>query len=196
MERRSPLVGRILVAAGVLQLAIVGALVLRSAQLDREQARRLETANPALPQPPGPIPLAAASRREAADRGMVGRLEVPRLRLSAPVVEGIGARALLTGVGRVTRTAFPGEADNVGIAGHRDSHFRRLKDIAAGDLIRVHTPDGVFWYRVDSTFVVRRHRGDLLNATGRPMLTLVTCYPFYWVGHAPERFIVRASLIS
>ena len=190
---RQPLVARILIAGGLLQLAVVGALFLRSDQLERDQVRRLRST---ATRHPGAVEIAAESRLEAAGIGMIGRIEVPRLGLSAAIVEGIGAGALLEGVGHVKRTAFPGEPDNVGLAGHRDTHFWKLENIAPGDLIRMHTPDGVFWYRVDSTFVVRRMRGDLLDATGKPMLTLVTSYPFYRAGLAPRRLVVRASLIQ
>jgi sortase A len=81
------------------------------------------------------------------------------------------------------------------LAGHRDTHLAALRDIRVGDRIRVETPDGVFFYAVDSSFVVSPERGDLLRPTGRAMLTLVTCYPFHWIGPAPKRFIVRAHRV-
>src|SRR5262249_36173363 len=92
------------------------------------------------------------------------------------------------------RTPYPGEPGNVVLAGHRDTYFRDLKDVVTGDLIRITTPDGDYDYQVDSILVVEPDRGDLLGDTGQPSLTLVTCYPFYWVGPAPQRFIIRARL--
>lgn len=138
---------------------------------------------------------AVAARREARASGVVGRIDVPRLALSAPVGEGTTGRVLRRGAGHVAGTSFPGEPGNVGIAGHRDQHFRKLKDIRAGDLIHVRTPDGRFTYRVDSILIVRPQRGDLLHPTPDPSLTLVTCYPFYYVGPAPKRFVVRARQV-
>ena len=109
------------------------------------------------------------------------------------VVEGTTDRALLHGIGHLEHTAFPGEAGNVTLAGHRDTYFRRLKGVTRGDTIRVSTPDGSFAYHVDSVLVVKPDRTDLLDPTPSPVLTLVTCYPFHWIGPAPDRFIVRAS---
>jgi sortase A len=100
--------------------------------------------------------------------------------------------ALRRGVGHVERTAHPGERGNVGLAGHRDTYFRKLRDVAAGDLVRITTPDGSYDYQVDSILVVDPDRGDLLRDRERAELTLVTCYPFAWVGPAPRRLVVRA----
>ena len=141
------------------------------------------------------VKVARATRREAQETGVVGRIEIPRLKLSAPVIEGTGNRALRRGVGHVERTAFPGERGNVGLAGHRDTWFRGLKKVERGDLIRLRTPDGSFVYAVDGIRIVDPERGDLLGATHRPRLTLVTCFPFKWVGRAPQRFVVFARPI-
>ncbi|MGH7730157.1 MAG: class D sortase, partial [Candidatus Eiseniibacteriota bacterium] len=138
------------------------------------------------------VKVARATRKEAEASGVVGRIEIPRLRLSAPVVEGTSDRALRRGVGHVERTAFPGERGNVGLAGHRDTWFRGLKEVERGDLIRLRTPDGSFVYAVEAVRIVDPERGDLLHATHRPRLTLVTCFPFKWVGPAPQRFVVLA----
>jgi sortase A len=139
---------------------------------------------------------ALAARREARGSGLVGRIEIPRLGLSAMIVEGTSTGALRRGVGHVEDTAFPGERGNVALAGHRDSYFRRLGRVRTGDLVRLRTPDGAFAYRVVSTQVVTPDRGDLLAGTPGPMLTLVTCYPFDWIGPAPERFVVRAVSLA
>jgi LPXTG-site transpeptidase (sortase) family protein len=142
-----------------------------------------------------PRPLIAealVSRRQAGKSGLIGRIEIPRLGLSELVIEGTGGRSLRRGVGHVPRTAFPGERGNVALAGHRDSYFARLRDVAKGDLIRLETPDGVFAYRVATILIVDPGRADLLAQTGSPRLTLVTCYPFHWVGPAPRRYVVVA----
>jgi LPXTG-site transpeptidase (sortase) family protein len=135
---------------------------------------------------------ALVSRRQAGRSGLIGRIEIPRVGLSELVIEGTGGHSLRRGVGHVPRTAFPGERGNVGLAGHRDSYFARLRDVAKGDLIRLETPDGVFAYRVARILIVDPSRADLLAQTGSPRLTLVTCYPFHWVGPAPSRYVVVA----
>lgn len=124
----------------------------------------------------------------------IGRIEIPRLRVSAVIRTGTDARTLRLAVGHIPGTAFPGEDGNVGLAGHRDTFFRRLRDIQTEDEIRVATPEGVYRYRVERTHVVDPEDVWVLDASRRPSLTLVTCYPFSYVGSAPQRFIVRAEL--
>src|SRR5262249_47524264 len=106
---------------------------------------------------------AHVNRLEAARTGLVGRIEVPRIKLSAMVVEGVSGRALRRGVGRVPGTAFPGEHGNVVLAGHRDTYFRGLRLIRRGDRIRLVTPGGAFTYQAESLLVVSPRRGDLLG---------------------------------
>jgi sortase A len=139
---------------------------------------------------------ALATRREAGTSGLVGRFEIPRLGLSAMITEGVDDDALGRGIGHAPKTPFPGERGNVGLAAHRDTYFRKLKDIARGDRVQVTTPDGVFAYEVEWTKIVDPHRVDLLDPTAAPSLTLVTCYPFYWIGHAPKRFVVRCLRVG
>ena len=147
----------------------------------------------ALPRTPAAV--AAARTRPLPARGeMIGRVEIPRLDVSVVVRAGSDARTLQLAVGHVPGTAFPGERGNVGLAGHRDTFFRRLHDIRPDDEIRVTTLHGVFTYRVQRTVIVQPRDVWVLDPTDEPTLTLVTCYPFTYVGSAPERFIVRASL--
>jgi sortase A len=181
--------GRGLIGLSLILLGLWLWIAIDSHAFQSDLARRL--AHLARPGPPSRV--AEATRREAGASGLVGRLEIPRLKLKAMIVEGTTDRALMRGVGHVERTAFPGEGGNVALAGHRDTYFRRLKKIADGDTIRVRTPDGDFVYRVDTVLIVKPDRVDLLGPTERPVLTLVTCYPFGWIGSAPDRFIVRAS---
>jgi sortase A len=96
-------------------------------------------------------------------------------------------------VGHIPGTALPGEDGNIGLAAHRDTFFRRLQDIRNDDEIRLTTSDGVYAYRVERTSVVKPKDIWVLNPTRHPALTLVTCYPFTYIGNAPERFIVRAT---
>ena len=125
--------------------------------------------------------------------GVVGRLEIPRLSVSVMVVEGVDDSDLKRAVGHIPGTALPGELGNVGIAGHRDTFFRPLRSIHCDDTITVSTLHGAYRYRVVSTNVVRPEDIQVLYPTGRASLTLVTCFPFDYVGSAPKRFIVRAD---
>jgi sortase A len=121
-----------------------------------------------------------------------GKLAIPRLGLSVVVAGGTDKRTLRRAVGHIPGTALPGEAGNVGLAGHRDRYFRPLKDVRRDDEITLTTPEGTFRYRVEWTEVVESSAVHVLDDTAAPALTLVTCYPFYYVGPAPKRFIVRA----
>lgn len=134
-------------------------------------------------------------RRPPPAGSVLGRVEIPRLGVSTVVRTGTDAKTLRLAVGHIEGTALPGDAGNMGLAGHRDTFFRRLRDIRNGDRIRVVTPDGTFTYRVARTDVVEPTDVWVLDATTEPVLTLVTCYPFTYVGSSPQRFIVRAELL-
>jgi sortase A len=121
-------------------------------------------------------------------------LTVQRLSLEVPVFDGTDDLVLNRGAGRIIGTARPGQAGNMGIAGHRDGFFRILKDIQTGDGIELKTLNGKLNYRVDKIEIVSPDDVNVLKSNGVPALTLVTCYPFYFIGHAPQRFIVHASI--
>jgi len=127
-----------------------------------------------------------------ADRSIVGRMEIPRIGLKAMIREGVSHRTLALAVGHIPGTALPGQTGNVGIAGHRDTFFRSLREVHPGDAIILTTLGGSYEYRVESSEVVAPRDTRVLENSSRPELTLVTCYPFYYVGPAPERFIVHA----
>ncbi|HWB87205.1 MAG TPA: class D sortase [Bryobacteraceae bacterium] len=122
----------------------------------------------------------------------VSRIEIPRLGLSVVVVEGVRPRDLKLAAGHIPGTALPGEAGNIGIAGHRDTFFRKLGTIREHDRILMTTLRGTKLYSVESTEIVDPTEVQVLDHSAEPILTLVTCYPFYFVGPAPKRFIVRA----
>jgi sortase A len=119
-------------------------------------------------------------------------LRIPRLRIEVPVLPGTGDGTLDRAVGHIDDTALPGADGNSGIAGHRDGFFRGLKDIAEGDVIELETATLKEVYRVERTWVVDPEDVSVLDPTPTRALTLVTCYPFYYIGPAPRRFIVRA----
>ncbi|HEY1305695.1 MAG TPA: class D sortase [Vicinamibacterales bacterium] len=127
---------------------------------------------------PGPSPLAV--------------LRIPRIHLEVPVLEGTEELALNRGTGHIVDTALPGADGNVGIAGHRDGFFRVLRDVAPGDAIELESLHATEIYRIERTWIVGPDDVSVLDPTTTPSLTLVTCYPFYFVGSAPQRYIVRA----
>jgi sortase A len=122
-------------------------------------------------------------------------LEIHKLRIRVPVFDGTDDLTLNRGVGRIIGTAKPGETGNIGIAGHRDGFFRGLKDISVGDEIDLTTTEKAT-YIVDQIEIVNPSDVRVLEPRPSPSITLVTCYPFYFVGDAPKRFIVHASLAS
>ncbi|HEU5179766.1 MAG TPA: class D sortase [Candidatus Polarisedimenticolia bacterium] len=139
---------------------------------------------------------AAATRREISRSGLIGRIEIPRLGVSAMVAEGTSTRVLRRAVGHLSETSLPGEPGNVALAGHRDSFFRRLSGVREGDRVRITTPDGVHEYSVESHRVVGPKDMGVLKSSSTPTLTLITCFPFNYIGAAPERFVVRARQIE
>jgi sortase A len=126
----------------------------------------------------------------------IGRIEIPRIRLSTMILEGTGSLSLLGGAGHLVGSALPGETGNVVLAAHRDTFFRPLGGVRRGDQIRIVTPDRTFVYRIDSITIVNPSQVEVLDQNGEARLTLVTCYPFNWLGRAPKRFIVAARQIA
>ena len=179
------------IESGLWMLAVVGLGFWMFAQwsswnYQREAARQLAT------------PLAAGSLHRGLSAGEpLGHLSVPRLDLDVVVAEGDSAGVLRRAVGHVPRSALPGMEGNVVLAGHRDTFFRPLRETRAGDIIRFTTPQKTYTYRVQWTKVVSPTDVQVMqpvpaSAAHPGVLTLITCYPFYYVGPAPKRFVVRA----
>jgi LPXTG-site transpeptidase (sortase) family protein len=126
----------------------------------------------------------------------IARLEAPSARLTATVLEGSDDDTLKRAAGHIEGTALPGQLGNVGIAGHRDTVFRRVRLLKVGDILKLRTSDSTLEYRISKTMIVKPDAIEVLDATGRPTLTLVTCYPFTFIGSAPKRFIVQAELVE
>jgi sortase A len=133
-----------------------------------------------------------ATRSAIPEGDLVGKVEIPKLHLSAVVFQGTTDKILDRGVGHLDGSALPGETGNVVLAAHRDTFFRSLRNIHQGDEITVTTPNGPRAYEVESTEIVDPTDVSVAGTTPNPTLTLITCYPFYFVGHAPKRFIVKA----
>jgi sortase A len=181
---------RILFASAGLTLSYCG-FVLADAWIFQRQESRCLKRQLHDKRPASTIRLPAASTS-----GMIGRLEIPRLGLSVIVMEGDGQRILRRAAGHVPGTSLPGAPGNVGITGHRDTFFRPLRNIQRNDIITFTTLQGEYSYRVVSTRVVTPDNVAVLDSTGGEILTLVTCHPFYYVGPAPNRFIVRAERVA
>jgi sortase A len=156
----------------------------------REKAETAEAPKPAT------APNEAPPVGPPAKRSVIGRLEIPRLKLAVMVREGADEGTLSRAVGHIPGTALPGNIGNVGLAGHRDTFFRALRNIRADDVIEVQTTAGTYRYLVKSTRIVTPRDVSVLQASGGETLTLVTCYPFYYVGSAPKRFIVHATQVG
>ena len=126
----------------------------------------------------------------------LGVLKIPSINLEVPLLEGTDDLTLNRAVGHIEGTAAPGSPGNIGIAGHRDGFFRGLKDIHTGDVIELFNQNRMDRYVVDEILIVSPEETSVLSDRPRPSLTLVTCYPFYFVGSAPLRYIVHASRMS
>jgi len=142
---------------------------------------RLNKFKKAAPPPPGSV---------------LGRLEIPSVNLSVMLLQGTDDWTLNRAVGHIEGTSLPGQPGNLGISGHRDGFFRCLRDIKLNSTIILTTLNGRFFYRVSGIDIVKPRDIEVLSATKDPTLTLVTCYPFHYVGDAPKRYIVTAGIVK
>ena len=127
---------------------------------------------------------------------VMGRLDIPAIGLTVPIMSDYQTASLLKGIGYIPGTAMPGGLGTLGLAGHRDTYFRPLSRIGKNMDVRVADETGTYHYEVDSTEIVKPENVSVLDIRNRPELTLITCYPFHYVGAAPLRFIVHAHLLS
>jgi sortase A len=177
--------------AGILALGYVG-FTLLDARLYQRSAKRSLESQIQVEKEHKVIPAAPAAKPAVKVGDVLGRIDIPRLGVSVAVLQGTNSRMLRLGAGHIESTPLPGEAGNSGIAGHRDTFFRELKDIQSNDEIQIQTATGLFRYEVDWVRVVTPDDISVLAPSTDSVLTLVTCYPFYFVGPAPKRFVVRA----
>ena len=211
--------GTALIAVGVVLLGVWAAARLHTILGSRQDRARFEeqrTAQRAPAPPPeptipprvlaeGPVDVSLWSDKrvkewkeslEADRRAPLALLRMPRLKIDVPVLEGTDDLTLNRGAGWIEGTARPGEPGNIALSAHRDGFFRALKDVAVGDEILLETPRQTTRYAVAWTKIVDPDDVSVLDDTGGPAVTLVTCYPFYFVGSAPQRLIVRATPLS
>ena len=195
---------RLLILVGIVCLGYFAYVTAETALYQAYETRELDAILAGAPEPgpavattvevTPPIERTLPPRAALASGSLLGRLEIPRLHVSAIVRAGSDARTLRLAIGHILGTALPGERGNVGLAAHRDTFFRPLAGIRKGDTVLVTTPDGVHRYRVYATRIVAPTEVSVLRAGHQSQLTLVTCYPFDFVGSAPQRFIVQAEL--
>lgn len=181
--------GLLLILVGMIALTWVGFQYVSSAWFDRETRASLESLRRA-PQPestPRPSTMAVGQA--------IGTLEITRVGLSGVVVEGDSDAVLDRAIGHLPDTPLPWHDGNSALAAHRDTIFRPLKGVRLGDTLRLKTPHGDFDYRVTETLIVKPNEVWVLDPTPVSTLTLISCWPFNYIGHAPERFIVRAERI-
>lgn len=156
-----------------------------------------QTAVPVLPgEGEKAAPRAPVSPAAPAVGSVLGRLVAPSVQMKTNVLEGSDDGTLSRGAGHIEDTPYPGQPGNIGIAGHRDTVFRPLRRIKVGDPLQLTTADRTYNYRISKTLIVGPDDVYVLDPTARPTITLVTCYPFEYIGHAPKRFIVQAELVD
>ena len=212
-------IGTALIAVGVVLLGIWAAARLHTILGSRQDRARFEEQRTAQ-RPPAPTPEPTIAPRvlaegqvdvslwsdkrvkewkeslEADRRAPLALLRMPRLKIDVPVLEGTDDLTLNRGAGWIEGTARPGEPGNVALSAHRDGFFRALKDVAVGDEIVLETPRATTRYAVAWMKIVDPDDVSVLDETGGPAVTLVTCYPFYFVGSAPQRLIVRGTPLT
>jgi len=206
LQRIFLVAGVILLAACVVAMiegAVSSTLALRAFDQARsaESAREVSSTIRTQGDPAVDFSLWSESRIRAYEKSLeiekhlpLAVLSVDKLHMRVPVFEGTDELVLNRGVGWIVGTAKPGESGNIAIAGHRDGFFRGLKDIVVGDTVQLATLEDQAAYVVDQIEIVGPERVDVLRPRSSPSLTLVTCYPFYFIGSAPQRFIVHATL--
>jgi sortase A len=184
-------VERALVVIAVVCLGWAGYAWLRSAQFEREGRERFAQSRE---------DVAAAARLPAAEpigtNDVIGILEIPRLRFSEIVAEGDGDDTLDVAIGHLPDTPLPWHPGNSAMAGHRDAQFRPLKDVRVGDRLLLQTQHGTLEYELRETLIVDPDDVWVLDPTDERTLTLITCYPFYFVGNAPQRFVIKAEAVD
>lgn len=179
-----------LIAGGLICLGKVGVDAARAAVYQRQYHSALHEAAQSQPSVP------AGAEASASLGQAIGWLEIPRIGVSGAVVHGDTDSLLETAIGHLPDTPLPWHGGNSALAGHRDTFFRPLRNVRLGDTVRLKTPAGYLEYRVRETFVVNADDVWVLDSTRAAMLTLITCDPLNFVGHAPRRFIVRAERID
>lgn len=201
---------RLLYIVGAVMLALYGAALIHRTVFSNAELHRLKDQQPVSAEAPRGVSLTTATpdlslwsekrvkeyQESLAEHfpPALGILRVPKINVEVPVLEGTDDLSLNRAVGHVTGTANPGQDGNIAIAGHRDGFFRGLKDVVLGDTVELVTPQRTETYIIDRITIVRPSDVSVLQPRSHASLTLITCYPFYFIGSAPQRYIVQASI--
>lgn len=188
------MIALVLILIGAVALGWVGFHFASAAWFDRETRAALDILRQAPPSPSAQSP-SKQSPATMATGEPIGTLEITRVGLTGVVVEGDSDAVLDRAIGHLPDTPLPWHEGNSALAAHRDTIFRPLKGVRLGDVLRLKTPHGDFDYRVTDTLIVKPNEVWVLDPTPVSTLTLISCWPFNYIGHAPERFIVRAERI-
>jgi sortase A len=193
LARSLRLISSVLLLAGVAALTYAGYVVVSARYFQTTEAAKFaKTARvESVSAPTRPL----RAPRVVTHGSVIGTIDIPRVGINAVVLQGDSSDVLRHAVGHVPNTPLPGEPGNVALAAHRDSIFRPLRKVNVGDVIELRTETGMVRYRVNTTEIVAPTDVGVLQSRGKDELTLITCFPFQYVGHAPNRFIVRASEI-
>jgi sortase A len=184
----------LLLGIGCFAWAAYGIWAQSDAQLDAAAGVSVPSVEPS-PSPVPATPEPALYPEHPAKGDKIGSLEIPVLRRTLPVIEGTGAKELARGVGHYAGSVLPGEDDNCVLSGHRDTVFRQLFKVKIGDPLVVKTSAGTFTYEVKRTRIVHADDKTVIVPADHAVLTLTTCYPFNYIGSAPDRYIVSADLM-
>ncbi len=185
---------RVLFTVALSLLAYCGFVLIDAWNFQRTERRQLERVRPPRQEAAYRIPLQSSPPATKGD--LFALIKIPRIGMSVVVIEGTSARTLRRAAGHIPGTGLPGQPGNVGISGHRDTFFQPLENIRPNDIITLSTLFGEYRYKVVSTKVVSPYDVTVLKTSRNEILTLVTCFPFYFVGPAPDRFIVRAVRVT
>ena len=159
----------------------------------RDRPQGGDTAESVVPSAPPVFEVLYPERPTEGD--LIGTLEIPALGQTFPIVEGTGDAELKEGVGHYVQSVLPGEADNCVLSAHRDTHFSRLEELQVGDRLIVQTSAGTFTYEISGIRIVDKDDRTVIVPTDHAVLTLSTCYPFNYVGSAPDRYIISADMV-
>ena len=185
----------VLLGVAVLCAAYSGLVEVKAKAARRESAAFGQRGNAAGPTGGAALPVDVDAGR-GGPASVMGKLEIQAIGLTVPIMSDYETASLLKGVGYIPGTARPGGLGTLGLAGHRDTYFRPLSRIKKGMDVRVADGTGTYHYQVDSTEIVKPENVSVLDIQDKPELTLITCYPFHYIGAAPLRFIVHAHLLS
>lgn len=194
--RRHAWINRALITFGLACLIFYGVFTIRTWSYQRAAKSQVEQMV-SIERPPAPIDRPPDMSKPPQPGEIIGRVDIPRIKLSAAVAEGDDEKTLGKAVGHLPDTPLPWQRrGNVALAAHRDGLFRPLEKVRLDDEVRVVTARGEYHYRVKKTHIVDPDDVWVIAPTDAPTITLITCYPFSFVGNAPRRFIVQAELVE